>query len=336
MKKLIMLMLVLSLLIPVNVFTATKANAATATPDEVADYALKFLGVPYKYGGDGPYSFDCSGFTSYVFAHFGISLPRSSSSQYGVGTYVSKSNLQKGDLVFFQNTYKSGLSHVGIYIGNGDVISAESEGIAISDINTNPYWKPRYLGARRVNGVEEPKVTSLAAGEYHDVASGHWAQAAIKDLTLRGIVTGTGDGYFSPNNQVTRAQAATMIARTLGLSKISGSKFPDVSSSHWASGYINAVAEAGIVYGRGDGTFDPEDPITRAEITVILNRAFDLQMTGSSVAFSDISGHWAESDILIVASNGLAKGDGSGVFNPESNATRAEFSLFVYRALGNK
>ena len=93
---------------------------------QVANYAYNFLGRPYVYGANGPNAFDCSGFTSYVYRHFGVSLPRTASSQFSAGSAVSRNNLAPGDLVFFNTV--GYLGHVGLYIGGGDFIHAASSG----------------------------------------------------------------------------------------------------------------------------------------------------------------------------------------------------------------
>ncbi|MGJ7909757.1 NlpC/P60 family protein [Neobacillus sp. LXY-1] len=111
----------------------------------VMDEAKKYIGTPYLWGGNTPAGFDCSGFTSYVFNKVGITIPRTTSSQYTNLKIVSTPN--PGDLVFFE-TYAPGPSHVGIYLGNNKFIQAgTSTGVTISDITTT-YWKSRYLGAR--------------------------------------------------------------------------------------------------------------------------------------------------------------------------------------------
>ena len=115
----------------------------------VISLALQYEGVPYVFGGTSPRGFDCSGFTQYVFSRSGLYLPRAADDQYAVGTPVSISRLQPGDLVFF-STYEVGPSHVGIYLGDGDFISAtSSSGIAITSLYSG-YWADCYIGARRI------------------------------------------------------------------------------------------------------------------------------------------------------------------------------------------
>ena len=110
--------------------------------------ANQYIGVPYVFGGNDPSGFDCSGFTRYVYSAVGIDLPRMADEQYNVGSYVSRSFLQPGDLVFF-TTYLPGVSHVGIYIGNNQFINASNNGVSIYNLDSR-YWSSRYGGARRV------------------------------------------------------------------------------------------------------------------------------------------------------------------------------------------
>jgi cell wall-associated NlpC family hydrolase len=128
---------------------AVSRGGSSSLVRRVVQDSLRYQGVPYVFGGTSPNGFDCSGFTRYVFAQAGVYLPRGADEQYEVGQSVSYSRLQSGDLVYF-STYESGASHVGIYLGNGQFISAtSSRGIAIARMDSG-YWGDRYLGARRV------------------------------------------------------------------------------------------------------------------------------------------------------------------------------------------
>ena len=119
--------------------------------NNVLKVAKEQLGKPYVFGSTGPDSFDCSGLAYYVFKNgAGITLPRNSKDQATVGTYVAKSDLKPGDLVFF-NTSGSGISHLGIYIGNNEMIHAPRSGKNVEIVKiTDSYWANRYVTARRV------------------------------------------------------------------------------------------------------------------------------------------------------------------------------------------
>ena len=122
----------------------TSSSSSSSKGTQVVSYAKKYLGASYVYGGDGPNSFDCSGFTQYVYKKFDVSLPHSASGQQSYGKAVSKSNLKQGDLVFFTG-------HVGIYVGNNKFIHAAnpSKGVVITSLS-NSYYKKNYITARRI------------------------------------------------------------------------------------------------------------------------------------------------------------------------------------------
>ena len=124
-----------------------------ATPsrtDFLVRTALSYRGTPYRMGGRGRGSFDCSGFTSFLFAKAGSPLPRTARQQFQNGLKVSRNEMQPGDLVFFKNTYRRGVSHVGIYIGNGNFIHAASSGrgVRVDSLNGR-YYARHWAGARR-------------------------------------------------------------------------------------------------------------------------------------------------------------------------------------------
>src|SRR5437763_2031481 len=115
----------------------------------VADYAKRFLGARYVYGGSSPGGgFDCSGFVRYVYAHFGVSLPHSSYAQFDDGKRVSRGGLRPGDLVFFD-----GLGHVGLYIGNGRFIHAPHTGTRVRIETLAGWYSSRFAGARRLKNA---------------------------------------------------------------------------------------------------------------------------------------------------------------------------------------
>jgi peptidoglycan DL-endopeptidase CwlO len=107
---------------------------------------MRYLGVPYRWGGASPSTgFDCSGFTMYVYAQVGISLPHYTGSQYAMGVAVPRSQLQPGDLVFFD-----GLGHEGLYVGNNQFIHAPHTGDVVKISSISGWYASTYVGARRV------------------------------------------------------------------------------------------------------------------------------------------------------------------------------------------
>jgi cell wall-associated NlpC family hydrolase len=141
---------------PASVTASVAVGAAATTPEGstvappnfhggVVGIAMGYLGVPYRWGGASPSGFDCSGFVMYVFAQIGVSLPHSSYAMMGIGTPVSMSQLEPGDLVFF-----SGASHVGIYIGGGQFIHAPHTGDVVKISSLSGYYSSAWAGGRRI------------------------------------------------------------------------------------------------------------------------------------------------------------------------------------------
>lgn len=141
---------------PANESEITEPTATTYSSSkgqEIVDFAKKYLGCKYVYGAAGPNSFDCSGFTMFVYKNFGVTLSHSATAQSKVGTPVSKDNLQPGDLVFFTDFETGvGIGHVGIYVGDGEFIHASSGTgycVKYSNLTSGSYLK-RYETARRI------------------------------------------------------------------------------------------------------------------------------------------------------------------------------------------
>jgi LysM repeat protein len=118
---------------------------------ELVSRALAYRGTRYRRGGESSRGFDCSGFVKYIYGLWGVKLPHDSRAMFKFGTPVAKSDLQPGDILFFANTYRRGISHVGLYIGDGKMIHASNRrgGVRVDSINDS-YFGRRYVGARRI------------------------------------------------------------------------------------------------------------------------------------------------------------------------------------------
>lgn len=129
--------------------SSSTSSSTSSAGQKLADYALSYVGCPYVYGGTSPSGFDCSGFVQYVARNNGITIQRTATAQLQNGTYVARSDLKPGDLVFFG--YGSTASHVGMYIGDGKFVHAQnsSTGVVITSLSQS-YYDSRYLTARRI------------------------------------------------------------------------------------------------------------------------------------------------------------------------------------------
>ena len=139
-------------------FSSTTSNSQKQTTLPLATAlekeGRKYLGLDYVWGGKTQAGFDCSGFIQYIFAKNRIDLPRTSSKQYLVGNEVEKTNLQKGDLVFFNTSGTDKVSHVGMYLNNGRFINANKDGVVISNLKEKR-WATSYVGAKRIFTEDE-------------------------------------------------------------------------------------------------------------------------------------------------------------------------------------
>jgi cell wall-associated NlpC family hydrolase len=155
----------LAMCLAVMTVLLSSASVALAAPDaapvptvrdqgsELADFAEQFVGSRYRWGGASPAGFDCTGFVMWIFSQFGVALPHNESGQLDSGPRVGPDDLQPGDVLVFANTYRAGLSHTGIYVGDGQFVHAADErhGVVISNL-WDSYWAPRLVGASRALG----------------------------------------------------------------------------------------------------------------------------------------------------------------------------------------
>jgi len=176
-----------------------------------------------------------------------------------------------------------------------------------------------------------------ASAAFIDIA-GHWAQADIENMKARGIVAGVTETTFEPDRSVTRAEFATLIARSLGLSG-GGNVFNDVVDGEWFTAYVNAAAQAGIIVGY-DGYFRPNDLIKREEMAVIMSKtyafkALPVPAPGGIEIFADKDdiSDWAYRYVDTATSAGLISGMTPTTFVPQNNTTRAQATSVIKRLL---
>jgi hypothetical protein len=139
-------------------FTQYSASQAFELQASLMEMSASFLGTPYVYGGSSPWGFDCSGFVSYLYKQHDIQLHRCADAQMQDGLIVSRDNLRVGDLVFFSIEGPWVASHVGIYVGNGQMIHSANGGVHYSSLDAD-YWDRYYVGARRILSVNQEQNT---------------------------------------------------------------------------------------------------------------------------------------------------------------------------------
>lgn len=173
--------------------SVTGVHAATVADDVIAT-GKQYIGTPYQYGAVAGQtsSFDCSSYVQYIFGKHNIMLPRTSQDQYKQGTWISRSNLQIGDLVFFSTGSSGAVDHLGVYIGNGQMLHASSsKGVMISTFAGNSYWEPRYVGAKRVisTTVAQNPTTSTLNSQTYVVKAGDtlWTIANKYGTTIAAV-----------------------------------------------------------------------------------------------------------------------------------------------------
>lgn len=154
-SKILILILLLAVPTLLRAQTPLRPSPAVTVADMVIDEAMKYIGIPYRWGGKSPKGFDCAGFTRYIYNKFGLELAPSAAPQYKAGSILKNNQIKKGDLVFYAGRSGSkAIGHVGIVTsvdGNGFyfIHSATSTGITVSH-SSEPYYKKRYVGACRV------------------------------------------------------------------------------------------------------------------------------------------------------------------------------------------
>jgi len=185
--------------------------------------------------------------------------------------------------------------------------------------------------------AEVARLQELASAKqnFTDVPNTHWAYNDIRFMVKKGIITGMGDGKFGPDRPARRSELAVMLVKALELPATGPeTDFKDVPRSHWAYAYIAAAQKAGIISGFPGGEFKPDENVTRAQMAVMLAKAYNLEKTGEAAGFKDVAkDYWAYEAVLKLADNKISKGFGDGTFRPRAAVRRAEVAVFLAKAM---
>ena len=212
--------------------------------------------------------------------------------------------------------------------GGGSGGGSTGGGVFISGdtgVDNTPVDKPQF--------DEKPVIKEV----FSDLASVSWAKDAILALEAKGIINGKADGVFAPNDLITRAEFIKLLVAATNAELADGeiSSFTDVSADAWYCPYIAAAEKSELILGNDDNKFMPSENITRQDMAVILSRAFKLAASEEKSDFADADdiSDYAKEAVNILASNGIIKGMGEGLFAPLSNATRAQAAVMLYNIL---
>ena len=176
--------------------------------------------------------------------------------------------------------------------------------------------------------------------------SNHWAKDAVNNMGVRLVINGTGDGQFSPDRSITRAEFAAIVVRNLGLKPVKESRaFSDVQASAWNSSAVLTAHAYQLIDGFADGTFRPDDLITREQAMLILSKAMVLTGLADTLSvpsadvvlnpYGDASkvAKWAQNGVAGSVQAGIVTGRSADTLAPKANMTRAEVAAIIQRLL---
>jgi hypothetical protein len=177
-------------------------------------------------------------------------------------------------------------------------------------------------------------VSEAQAGTISSEMEGHWAQSTIQEMVKEGVISGYSDGTFRPDNNITKAEFATLIVKAFALEPGPGKVFED-TAGHWAKETISTANYHGLVSGYSDALFGPDDPITREQMAVMIANATGAGAAGENIVFTDSAqiSDWAKEAVMKTAAAGLFTGYPEGTFKPQANATRAEAAVVISKGL---
>ncbi len=221
-------------------------------------------------------------------------------------------------------------------------VKASVPGTAIGPIKVNQIYVAEPKAEKQGTGTIYLDDLKAEFGKDHaepifkDVANNYWGREEIGFLTERELITGYLDGTFKPEATLTRAHAAVLLSRVMDLStdNVKDPGFQDVSESHTYYKEIAAVANLGIITGRDNGTrYDPQDPLTRAQMAAILTRAYNLTGMYSEPIADAPASFWAHKEINALAASGITNLYDGNYYKPNNHVKRSQFSAFLYRII---
>ncbi|MEI4831327.1 S-layer homology domain-containing protein [Bacillus sp. FJAT-53711] len=197
------------------------------------------------------------------------------------------------------------------------------------------------MTAAMVAGVVAPVAASAAENTFTDVPAGHWSEKAINDMAAKGIIKGIGGNLFGFGQETTRAQVATFMVKAMGFENETATpSFSDVSADNIYAKYIGIAEKHGIMGGVGNGNFNPDGKLTRAQMAQILVNAYGFKADeNNKKTFNDIDNlGWAtaKSSIETLASLNIVKGSSDTTFDPNGVVTREQAAQFIYNAMNYK
>jgi hypothetical protein len=271
---------------------------------------------------------------------FDIDVDKVSSTSFNGIVIKDESGNKVGGVAAALGGKKLTISHAA-FINNTKytVIIPENALVCGGSSNSGYYNKGISWSFTTLNKPEAPAAADQKSG-YSDVPPSHWAFNDITSLGAKGIIKGYPDGTFKPDNNITRAEFAVVLAKALGwAAKPGGHDFADADEiPDWARGCIFAAVDKGVISGYEDNTFRTNRPVTRSEIAVIVVRALGLGSgtpESGALSFTDAADipDWAAGYITMAVKQDIIKGKPGNIFAPDDNATRAEAASLVARML---
>lgn len=225
-----------------------------------------------------------------------------------------------------------------------DTPSVDPEETPEEDSDDTPIVVPKDTSDDEMNkkpgnsSVENPIEESIDKIKFVDI-SNHWAKGYIEKVAIKGLFKGTSETEFSPELNMTRGMFVTALGRLADEKSLNGNQFEDVSSEAYYSEYVAWAEENGIVKGYGDGTFRPDNNVTREEMATIIMRFMEYKgieleiKTVDDFSDKDKVSEWAKESVDAIHKSGIIEGKGRGIFDPKANSTRAEVATLMIRMI---